>query len=74
MPRPQGPNYPVIRELVRRTDFSERSIRYWLATHSAPKNAILAKAWTTALAAAQRKIAAQAAAQAANKPTTRRAS
>ena len=57
MPRPHGPTYQLARELTRKTDFSERSIRHWLATSQAPKNPILAAAWTKAVAAAKAKIA-----------------
>lgn len=57
MPRPQGPTYPLLRELTRKTDFSERSIRFWLTAKSGPRNLILARAWNKALAAAKAKLA-----------------
>ena len=47
-----------MRELTRRTDFSERSIRHWLANKTAPRNPYLAAAWTKALAAAKAKVGA----------------
>lgn len=57
MPRPQGPNYPIMREILARTTFSERSIRHWLATKRKPNNPIMARAWDRALAAAKAKLA-----------------
>jgi len=57
MARPQGKHYPLMRELLARTTFSERSIRNWLSTETEPRNAYLRSAWTKALAAAQAKLA-----------------
>lgn len=48
-----------MRELVRRTDFSERSIRHWLSHRTSPRNPILRRAWDRALAAAKAKVGAE---------------